>query len=243
MLLKANYKKSFVPLNAGRGSTTIEVDRGQFIFGRNKASEELCLNGTAVYRILQKFEELKQISIEPNNHYSLITICNYNSYQNIKDKDEQQMNSKRTANEQLMNNKRTANEHIQEELEDKEGKEELEDKGAVIFDEKLLIPSMFNSFKKYLPQYPSFVDKDFKPLFNIAKFLHEQSGLNGDITKNQKEITEQWNKICETISIDNFYKTKTLSTISNQIQEIYQISKNGKSTTSTVGKEIKFDRP
>lgn len=122
MLLKANYKKSFVPLNAGRGSTTIEVDRGQFIFGRNKASEELGLNGTAVYRILQKFEELKQISIEPNNHYSLITICNYNSYQNIKDKDEQQMNSKRTANEQLMNNKRTANEHIQEELEDKEEK-------------------------------------------------------------------------------------------------------------------------
>ena len=123
MLLKANYKKSFVPLNAGRGSTTIEVDRGQFIFGRNKASEELGLNGTAVYRILQKFEELKQISIEPNNHYSLITICNYNSYQNIKDKDEQQMNSKRTANEQLMDNKRTANEHIQEELEYKEGKE------------------------------------------------------------------------------------------------------------------------
>lgn len=126
MLLKANYKKSFIPLNYGRGTTTIEVDRGQFIFGRNRAQEELKINGSAIYRIMQKFEDLKQISIESNSHYSLITICNYNSYQNIKDKDEQPVNSQRTTGEQLANSQRTTGEHIKEELEEKESKEEKE---------------------------------------------------------------------------------------------------------------------
>jgi DNA-binding transcriptional regulator YhcF (GntR family) len=120
MLLKANYKPSHVPLNHGRGIVSIKVDRGQFIFGRNKAAEELEINGSTIYRHLQKLENQKQINIEANNQYSLITICNYNTYQNVKDKDEQVTNNYRTSNEQVTDSKRTSNEHIKEELEEKE---------------------------------------------------------------------------------------------------------------------------
>lgn len=120
MLLKANYKPSHVPLNHGRGTVSIKVDRGQFIFGRNKAAEELKINGSTIYRHIQKLEEQKQITIEANNQYSIITICNYNTYQNVKDKDEQVTNNYRTTNEQLTDSKRTSNEHIKEELEEKE---------------------------------------------------------------------------------------------------------------------------
>lgn len=109
-----------------------------------------------------------------------------------------------------------------------EGKE-LE---KIFLDDKLLVPEMFSTFKKSLPDYPAFADKDFKPLFSIASFLHKQSGLNGHVVNNQKVIIQEWGKMCEIISKDNFYSTKPLSTISNSIQEIYQITKNGRKINS-----------
>lgn len=120
LLLRANYKSAFVPVNIGRGFITVEIKRGQLIFGRFKAEEELNLNGNLIYRTIQKFEELGQISIEVNSHFSLITICNYDSYQGKDNESEQAMNNQRTSNEQHVNNTRTTREHIQEELEEKE---------------------------------------------------------------------------------------------------------------------------
>lgn len=99
-------------------------------------------------------------------------------------------------------------------------------------DEKYLIPEMLSVFKKHLPKYPGMIDKDFKPLKSIGDFLIIQLNLNGDIVKNQKAILLEWGKLCEVIKEDKFYKIKTLSTISNQIQEIYQISKDGNSKTT-----------
>jgi hypothetical protein len=128
LLIKANFKNAFIPLNVGKGFKTIEVKRGQLIFGRNKAEDELGLNGSLIYRTLLKFQELGQINIEVNNHYSVITICNYDSYQSKSDEVEQPMNSKCTANEQQVNNRRTTDEQqvniYKEELEEKESKEE-----------------------------------------------------------------------------------------------------------------------
>lgn len=100
--------------------------------------------------------------------------------------------------------------------------------------EKFLIPEMFKVFKTHLPNYAAYVDKDFKPLKSVADFIHSQSGLNGNIITNQKVIIEEWTKMCETISKDNFYSTKPLSTISNSIQEIYQITKNGRKINSNI---------
>jgi len=126
MLLKANYKQGFIPLKVGKGFITVKIERGQFIFGRHAAEKELNIDGSSIYRMLQKFEELKQIIIEPNSQYSIITICNYDTYQNKQDTDEQPTNNQRTANEQLTNNTRTPPEHKEEELEEKESKEEKE---------------------------------------------------------------------------------------------------------------------
>jgi len=128
LLIKANFKNAFVPINLGKGFKTIEVKRGQLIFGRNKAEDELGLNGSLIYRTLQLFEELGQINIEVNSHYSVITICNYDSYQSNNDEVEQATNNQCTTNEQHVNNTCTTREqHVniyKEELEEKESKEE-----------------------------------------------------------------------------------------------------------------------
>jgi hypothetical protein len=103
LLLKANFKKTYIPFTIGRGITTIELDRGQLIFGRFTAEEELGMDGSMIYRILKKLEELEQIIIEPNNKYSIISICKYDSYQNNNCEIEQQVNNKRTTDEQQVN--------------------------------------------------------------------------------------------------------------------------------------------
>ena len=122
LLVKANYKKGFIPLKVSRGYTTIEVNRGQLLFGRFRAEEELGIDGSLIYRTLVKFEELGQITIQSNNQYSIITICKYDTYQYYDKDDEQPMNNQRTTDEQPTNNQRTTDEQpmntYKEELEE-----------------------------------------------------------------------------------------------------------------------------
>ena len=110
LLLKASFKKRHVSLKIGKGETTVTIERGQLLFGRYKAEEELCIDGSAVYRWIKKLEENGMISIESNNQYSIITICKYDTYQTGNETNEQPMNNQRTTNEQPMNSEQTANE-------------------------------------------------------------------------------------------------------------------------------------
>ena len=80
-LLKANFKKKHLSLKIGKGEIVITVERGQFIFGRFKAESELNIVGSTVYKWMKKFEDDGMILIKSNNQYSVITICNYETYQ------------------------------------------------------------------------------------------------------------------------------------------------------------------
>jgi len=124
-LAKASYKERTVPFLVGNGCTVIELKAGQFIFGRYTAEESLGIDGSAIYRWIQKFstEEWGLLKLEPNNKYTIITICNWAKYQFILDENEQQENNKGTTDEQQVSSKRTASEHKQEGL---KGKESIE---------------------------------------------------------------------------------------------------------------------
>ena len=80
-LCKASHKERYISLKVGRGERTIKVNRGQFIFGRFTAEEELFLDGSTIYKIMKRLEFLGNLRIQSNNQYSVITICNYNTYQ------------------------------------------------------------------------------------------------------------------------------------------------------------------
>lgn len=105
-LCKASFKERFIPLKIGRGEITVKVLPSQFIFGRFKAEEELNIDGSTIYKWIQKFassEFEKMIIIESNNQYSIITICNWEQYQVLE-------NSQGTAKEQPRNNQVTPKE-------------------------------------------------------------------------------------------------------------------------------------
>ena len=80
-LLKANFKTRFASIKVGKGESQVKVERGSFIFGRFKAEDELNIDGSTIYKWIKKLEEEKMILITSNSHYSIITICKYDDYQ------------------------------------------------------------------------------------------------------------------------------------------------------------------
>ena len=75
------------------GQQIIELNTGQFIFGREKASEELKMTESTVYKYIKLLEKLQMISIKSNNKFSIVSIDNWEEYQG----EEQQKNNKRTT--------------------------------------------------------------------------------------------------------------------------------------------------
>lgn len=72
-LLKANYKDT-----SWQGHL---IKRGQFITGRRKLAEETQLSEKAVRNALKKLEKTGEISVQKTNSFSLITVNNFDLYQ------------------------------------------------------------------------------------------------------------------------------------------------------------------
>ena len=113
-LLKATYKKRFMSMKIGKGNTTINLDIGQFVFGRFSAEEELSIDGSTIYKWMKKFESDGMIQLQSNSHYTLVTICNWNDYQQDEEQEvttkEQPSNNQVTTKEQPSNtNKKVKN--------------------------------------------------------------------------------------------------------------------------------------
>lgn len=89
------------------GLQEVELEKGQFVFGRKVASSELKMSESKAYRLIKKLENMQNLNIKTNNKFSVITIENWELYQsdsnNSEQQFEQQMNNKRTTNEQQMN--------------------------------------------------------------------------------------------------------------------------------------------
>lgn len=93
-----------------RYGKVIRLKPGQIATGRKKIAQCTDLNETKVYRALTALKSLGNIEIKSTNKYSIITVVNWDKYQDENCKrtaNEQQTNSKPTTEEQQDNNKRT----------------------------------------------------------------------------------------------------------------------------------------
>lgn len=82
LLLNANVKD--------RKWQGLEIKRGQLITGRNRLVAETGISERVIRTCLQKLQETGEIIVEASNRFSLITICNYDSYQDINSESVQQ---------------------------------------------------------------------------------------------------------------------------------------------------------
>lgn len=88
----------------------IHLKQGQIATGRKKIAQCTDLNETKVYRALTALKSLGNIEIKATNKYSIITVVNWDKYQDEngnRTANEQQTNSKTTTEEQQDNSKRT----------------------------------------------------------------------------------------------------------------------------------------
>lgn len=85
------------------GLQEIELLPGQFVFGRNKASVELNMAESKVYRLIKTFENKNKIEVKSNNKFSVITVVNWSFYQDSEQQIEQQSNNNLTTNQQQSN--------------------------------------------------------------------------------------------------------------------------------------------
>ena len=99
LIMKATYRdKEYLFNNEVRN-----LKAGQFISGRKILSKETGIQESKVERILKCFETEQQIEQQAFNKFRIISILNWNEYQQIEQQDEQQMNNKRTTSEQQVN--------------------------------------------------------------------------------------------------------------------------------------------
>lgn len=63
------------------GQQIVELKKGQFIFGRKKASEELKMTESVIYKYIKLLEKLEMISMESNNKFSVVTVAKWEDYQ------------------------------------------------------------------------------------------------------------------------------------------------------------------
>jgi uncharacterized phage protein (TIGR02220 family) len=89
-LLKANFSDAWVTVQAGRGGkgkVKVLVKRGSFLFGRGMAAAELGISESQVRRRIKSLQEWGNLEINATNLISIVTVRNYERYQNGNEED------------------------------------------------------------------------------------------------------------------------------------------------------------
>ena len=81
----------------------ITLQKGQLITGRKSMASQLKISESKIYRIINDFKSEQQIEQQTSNQNALISILNWDKYQQSEQQNEQQMNNERTTDEQPVN--------------------------------------------------------------------------------------------------------------------------------------------
>lgn len=186
-LCKASYKEKHMTIQIGRGESIVKLEVGSFLFGRFKAEQELDLSGSMIYRWIKRLEDLGMIKIISNSHYSIITICNWETYQENNSESEQPLNSQRTAVEQPLNTnkKDKKDKNIKKEIYKERMLGYMENKNK---EEK---SDWRNSFEVYKQE----LKEAYKELINDEAYIKQRQGYhnNLDIPKSlEKACVDYW---------------------------------------------------
>jgi len=95
ILLRANHQNKELYWN----DKLICCNRGQFITGRKRLSEQTGIAQHKIEKLLKDLEKMGKITQQKTNKYRIITVLNYNIYQSR----QQQTNNKPTTNQQQTN--------------------------------------------------------------------------------------------------------------------------------------------
>lgn len=151
-LMKASHKEHTQLV----GRRVVHLQKGQFVFGRKRASEELRLKESTVRDYVKLLEKLGTIDIKSDNKFSVITVVNWAIYQNDEEISDSKNDKKSTTNQHQMDSKSTTNQqqintnkNVKNEKNDKNVKNE---KNVVVGDD---FATIYNLYQENIEQIPS----------------------------------------------------------------------------------------
>lgn len=151
----------------------IQVERGQMITGINSLSEATGISAQSIRTCLNRLKSTSEITIKSTNKYSMITICNYDSYQIEENKSTSKSTSKLTNNQQTTNKQLTPNKNENNENNEKNNNPPLSPQGVNGENEK----TWRNSLEVYLTD----CEKNFLETLGDFDFILKQEKLNPGI--------------------------------------------------------------
>jgi hypothetical protein len=110
-LMKANHTEAWVPINTGKGDTSVQLKPGQFVFGRHTAARELGMNPSTVRDRMHKLESMSNITLKADTHFTVVTIRNWHQYQV---EAEHKPTTKRQANDTNKNEKNKKKSYVKQ---------------------------------------------------------------------------------------------------------------------------------
>ena len=91
---------------------SIEIGRGQLATGRIRLSKETGLSEQTIRTCLRRLKSTNEITIKSTSRFSIITICNYDSY-NLGEIESNQLNNQQsTSNQPAINQQLTTNKNV-----------------------------------------------------------------------------------------------------------------------------------
>jgi len=208
ILLKANHAKKEFLFNGKKETLKI----GQLILSRDKLSLETNINPSKIYRLLKILEREQLIEQQTNNHFTKITVLNYEKYQNKTYKSEQQneqpTNNQRTTSEQPVN----TNNNDKNDNNDKNVNNKPPTPFKKEFDLSFIDRKDFKDLFSRWMQYRREVKKPYKSKMSVQsayKDLLKLSNTDLSVAKNivEQSICRQWQGLFA-LKENNFNKPK-----------------------------------
>lgn len=103
----------------------VTVNRGQIITGRKQLSKETGISEQSIRTCMERLKSTNELTIKSTNRYSIITICNYDSYQLSEDDSNQPTNQPNPNKQPATNQQLTTTKKLKKDKELKEFKEEV----------------------------------------------------------------------------------------------------------------------
>jgi len=103
-LMKASRKKTKQLI----GAQMVELNPGDFIFGRKNASTQLKISEQTIRTCVKTLEKMQNIRIVPTNKFTIISVINWDSYQSNNREANHQLTSNQPATNQQTTNKLTS---------------------------------------------------------------------------------------------------------------------------------------
>jgi len=171
LLLKATHKEIDMLFNKEK----IVLCPGQLITGRKKIADKFNISESKVQRILKTFKIEQQIEQQTTNSNRLISILNWEQYQNSEQQTEQPVNNERTTSEQRVNtnknvrSKECKNVRIKEKEKEKESVKEKNPKiEKFVYENPPDVLDVSNYLNKYC------YDKEYDISYDAIRLLSEK---------------------------------------------------------------------